>query len=94
MDKPQATPAARGLMRLPLRLALDHAERNRPGITSIYEELRKTHPHHNWRLVVMKAKEQWDASKKCTGCGKPLTADEVHYYGATCNTCEGNASYE
>jgi len=27
----------------------------------------------------------------CKDCGKALTADEAHYYGATCEACEGKA---
>ncbi len=27
----------------------------------------------------------------CKDCGKALTADEAHYYGATCEECEGKA---
>lgn len=27
----------------------------------------------------------------CADCGRTLTAEEKHYYGVTCETCEGNA---
>lgn len=28
-------------------------------------------------------------AKACSDCGAQLTTDEAHYYGATCETCEG-----
>ena len=31
---------------------------------------------------------------KCAGCGNELTAEEVHYYGHSCNACEGSAFHE
>lgn len=64
MDNPKAAGSA-GLapvMRLPVKLALDLAERSRPGVGRIYTDLLKAHPNYNWRLVLRKAKEDWDAA--------------------------------
>lgn len=31
----------------------------------------------------------WMFKERCIECGKPLSREEIYYYGKTCNSCEG-----
>ena len=42
-------------------------------------------------IVIIRDRKTRDRLKPdhCSDCGRPLTEDEMHYYGRTCERCEG-----